>query len=122
MDCEYDQNNPQPIPDGCELKEEIRLDDGKFIIRLLHYTNSQGVYQRWQALRWGEDWPACPYPDWRPDNLLLAVFFRVVQLEDKVKEYTKLENYTATGRFNPESSNFDSITFATRLLEGKNYD
>lgn len=71
-----------PIPEGCKLIDEVTVNDGKYTVRLLHKENERGhMMQRWQALRYGEDWPACPYPSWSPDNLTMALFQRVVNLE-----------------------------------------
>lgn len=118
---EYSASEPRPAPEGCVILDEIVMDGGKYRVRLLRHTDAGGVEQRWQALRYGDDWPACPYPDWRPDNLTLVMFFRINNLEEKLGEFTKLENYAASGRFNPENGAFDAISFATFAIEGKEY-
>ena len=119
---EYSAQNPKPAPEGCEILDEIVMEGGKYRLRLLRFTDSAGKpIQRWQALRYGDDWPACPYGAWAPDNLELNMFFRIVSLEDKLREFTKTENYAAGGRFNPENGAFDAISFATFAIEGKDY-
>lgn len=118
----FNPANPKPIPFGCKLVSEVSIQQGKYIIRCLHHTDEGGTQQRWQALRYGDDWEACPYPEWRPENnILLALFFEAERLRDKLAEFTKLENYAASGRFNPENGAFDAISFATFAIEGKDY-
>ena len=117
MKEEYSALEPRPAPEGCEILDEIVMDGGKYRIRQLRTPKGQG----WQALRYGDDWPACPYPEWGPNNIELNMFFRIVSLEEKLREFTKLENYAASGRFNPENGAFDAISFATFAIEGKDY-
>lgn len=63
---EYHQNSPKPCPEGEVLEFEIIIGD-RFIVR--HFRS-----YKWQALRYGDDWPACPYPEWMPNNLEAAAF------------------------------------------------
>lgn len=51
-----------PIPAGEELEYEIDLDNGKYTVRKF-------MSHRWQALRYGEAWVACPFPNWSPSNM-----------------------------------------------------
>lgn len=110
-----------PIPEDAELVAEIRINP-KFTVRLLRHDNGNVTHQRWQALRYDEPWPACPYPEWAPDNLTMAMFLEIQRLREGIEEYLKPENYHMAGRFNPENMDFDAISYATKLLKGERYD
>lgn len=63
-----------PIPEGENLEFELSLREGKFTLR--YFTSG-----RWQALRYGEDWPACPYPSWRSEsNMATAAYFELAAI------------------------------------------
>lgn len=111
---ENTSNNPKPVPAGCQLIDEVSFDGGKYTIRRLHTLKDGHTIQNWQALRYGDDWPACPYPDWRPDNLMLALFYEVVRLRERVQEFTKLEHYAARA--------LEGINYAARALEEIHYE
>lgn len=66
-----------PIPEGETLEFEIKISNGKFTVRRFKSY-------KWQALRYDEDWPACPYPDWVPDNLTAAMAWELAELAGKV--------------------------------------
>lgn len=61
------QKAPIPVGEELELEYEFDLNDGKYTVRKF-------VSRRWQALRYGEDWPACPYPSWSPNNMEAAAY------------------------------------------------
>lgn len=71
-----------PAPEGFAVEDEIVLENGKYAIQKLHKTEeNEGWSTHWRALRYGEPWPACPFPDWAPDNLTAALFNALAEAE-----------------------------------------
>lgn len=54
----------------------VTVSDGKYTVR-------QTAPGRWEALRYGEEWPA--YPD-GPGNLAIALAYEIHELREKVAE------------------------------------
>ena len=63
------------------MRESVKLDDGKYEV----IFDQNGRRSDFYALRYGEEWRSLT-----GDNLILAMFYRIQNLEDILKEK---ENY-----------------------------